>query len=64
LAVLGDLDRLDELNPDDYDLGIEPAMAATVAGSEAAVLLRFALIIAVGFIGVVAVVLLVSVAVR
>lgn len=64
LAVVGDLDRVDELNPDDYDLGIEPAMAATVAGSEAAVLLRFALIIAVGFIGVVAVVLLVSVAVR
>ena len=27
LAVLGDLDRVDELNPDDYDLSAEPAMA-------------------------------------
>jgi serine/threonine protein kinase len=64
VALLHDLDYLDGLDPADYDLSPEPAMAGVIGGSEGAALLRFALLIAGGFAGVVIVVILVSISLR
>jgi eukaryotic-like serine/threonine-protein kinase len=64
LALLDDLDHLDQLNPADYDFSPEPATAGVIGGSEGAALLRFALVVAAGFMSLVALVILVSVALR
>jgi eukaryotic-like serine/threonine-protein kinase len=64
LALLDDLDRLDQLNPADYDLSPEPAMPGVIGGSEGPALARFALLVAAGFISIAALIILVSVALR
>jgi serine/threonine-protein kinase len=64
LALLDDLDHFDRLNLADYDLSREPATAGVIGGSEGPALARFALVVATGFIGIVAVVIALSVALR
>jgi serine/threonine protein kinase len=58
VALLDDLDHLEGVDPADYDLTPEPAMAGVIGGSEGAALIRFALMIAGGFAGIVLVILL------
>jgi serine/threonine-protein kinase len=64
LALLGDLDHVGQLDVDDYDLSPEPAMDRVVGGSEGVALLRFAGLVAAGFIGIVAVVIALTIAMR
>ena len=64
LALLDDLDNLDRLNPADYDLSPEPATVGAIGGSEGPALLRLALLVAGGFIAMVALVILLSVTLR
>jgi serine/threonine protein kinase len=64
LALLSDLDRLDELNPADYDLSPEPAMPGAIGGSEVPALVRLTLFVAGTFVSIVGVVILLSLALR
>jgi eukaryotic-like serine/threonine-protein kinase len=64
LALLDDLDHLDQLNPTDYDLSPEPATAGVIGGSEGPALLRFALFVAAGFMSLVAAIIIVSIVLR
>jgi serine/threonine-protein kinase len=64
LALLDDLDRLDQLNLADYDLSPEPVMPGVIGGSEGPAMLRFALLVAGGFISIVALVIVLSIVLR
>ncbi|HWW52464.1 MAG TPA: serine/threonine-protein kinase [Acidimicrobiales bacterium] len=63
-ALLADLDNLEHLNVADFDLSAEPPTAGVIGGSEGPALLRLVLFIAATFMSVVALVLLLSVALR
>jgi hypothetical protein len=64
LALLEDLDRLDGLDPDDFDLSPEPPTPGAIGGNEGPAVLRVALLVAAGFIAVAALVIFGSVALR
>ena len=63
-ALLDDIDHLDQLDPADYDLSPEPAMPGSIGGAEGPALIRFALVVAGGFVSLVAVIILLSVTLR
>jgi hypothetical protein len=64
LALLEDLDRIDQLDFADYDFSPEPAMPGVIGGSEGPALARFALLVDAGFVSIVALIILISVALR
>jgi serine/threonine-protein kinase len=64
LALLEDLSRLGELDPTSFDLTPEPAMGGVIGGAEGPALLRFALLVAGAFFSIVALVILLSAALR
>jgi serine/threonine-protein kinase len=64
LALVDDLDHLDELDPAAFDHSPDPPIRGVVGGNEGMALLRLALLVAVGFLGVVAVAVGLSVALR
>ena len=63
-ALLDDIDRLDQLDPAEYDLSPEPAMPGSIGGAEGPALIRLVLVVAGGFIGLVTLIILVSVTLR
>jgi len=63
-SILADLDRLDTLDPGTFDLGPEAPIDAPIGGREAAAMLRMVVISFVGFVGVVALAVGLTVAMR
>jgi len=63
-ALLADLDRMDEVPPVDRSAGADPPFVARPQPSEGRALLRFAGIVAAGFLAIVAAIILLSVALR
>jgi serine/threonine-protein kinase len=63
-ALRDDLDRLDQLDPGTYDLTPEKPMGGMAAADSAKRLWAFTALIAVGFIGVVAVIIALSILLR
>jgi hypothetical protein len=63
-AIVGDLDRIDALDPLAYDLSPEPPMGGMAAVNSVKRLWALVAMIAVGFVGVVAVIITLSVVFR
>jgi hypothetical protein len=64
LALLDDLDHVEELDPTNYDLSPAPAMGGVIGGGEGPALVRFALLVATAFITIVGLVILLTVVLR
>jgi serine/threonine-protein kinase len=64
LALLDDLDHLDRIDPSRFDLCPEAPITDGVGGSEAPAAVRLALLVAAGFVAIVAVVIVLTVALR
>jgi hypothetical protein len=64
LVFLDDLDRIDQLDLADYEFSPEPAVPGVVGGSEVPALARFTRLVAAGFFSIVALIILMSVALR
>jgi serine/threonine-protein kinase len=63
-AVLDDLEHLDQVDPGSYDLAVEPPMHGAIGGAEGPAIIRLILIVAGGFIAIVTLAILLSLALR